>query len=50
MSVLHYGQEFINENYNGYDLGYLSVKFNKILSSEKFKALWFDLDKIGVSI
>ena len=54
MSVLHHGKEFINENYNGYNLGYLSVRYlHETLSPEEFKALWSDLDKIktlGVDI
>ncbi len=47
MSVLHHGPEFINENYNGYDLGYLAIRYlHETLSSEEFKALYADLAKI----
>ena len=54
MSVLHHGKEFINENYNGYDLSYLSIRYlHETLSPEEFKALYSDFDKIktlGVDI
>jgi hypothetical protein len=54
LTGLHHGKEFINENYNGYDLSYLSIRYlHETLSPEEFKALYSDFDKIktlGVDI
>ncbi len=48
MNSLEHGESFINEDYNGYDLSYLSVKYlSEVLSAEKFKTLISDFSKIS---
>lgn len=48
MNNLKHGDSFINEQYNGYDLSYLSIKYlSDILSPNQFKDLMFDSISIG---
>ena len=48
MNSLNHGKSFINEDYNGYDLSYLSVKYlSEILSDIQFKNLMSDFSKIN---
>lgn len=48
MNSLEHGESFINEDYNGYDLSYLSVKYlSEVLSDEQFKTLMSDFSKIS---
>ncbi len=48
MNSLEHGESFINEDYNGYDLSYLSVKYlSEVLSAEQFKTLMSDFSKIS---
>ena len=47
MNELEHGNSFKNENYDGYDLSYLCVKFlYEIMSYDQFKGLIYDLDKV----
>ncbi len=48
MNSLEHGNSFVNENYNGYDLSYLSIKYlSEVLSAEKFKDLMSNFSKIS---
>ena len=48
MNNLKHGNSFINDNYNGYDLSYLSIRYlSEILSTEQFKNLMSDFSKIS---
>lgn len=48
MNNLEHGNSFVNEDYNGYDLSYLSIKYlSEVLSAEQFKDLKFDFKKIS---
>lgn len=48
MNTLEHGISFVNEDYNGYDLSYLSIKYlSEILSAEQFKDLMSDFKKIS---
>ena len=48
MNSLEHGNSFVNENYNGYDLSYLSIKYlSEVLSAEQFKNLMSDFSKIS---
>ncbi len=48
MNSLEHGNSFVNENYNGYDLSYLSIKYlSEVLSAEQFKDLMSDFAKIN---
>ena len=48
MNGLEHGDFFVNENYNGYDLSYLSIKYlSEVLSVEQFKNLMSDFSKIS---
>ena len=43
MNTLEHGNSFVNEDYNGYDLSYLSIKYiSEVLSTEQFKDLMSD--------
>ena len=47
MDTLEHGNSFVNEDYNGYDLSYLAIKYlSDILSAEQFKDLMPDFKKI----
>ena len=47
MNSLKHGKEFVNEDYNCYDLSYLSIKYlSEILSDIQFKNLMSDFPKI----
>lgn len=47
MNRLEHGNSFINEDYNGYDLSYLSIKYlSEVLSAEQFKNLKSNFSKI----
>lgn len=47
MNSLKHGKSFVNEDYNGYDLSYLSIKYlSEILSDIEFKNLMSDFSKI----
>ena len=42
-----HGNSFYNENYNGYDLSYLCIRYlNEILNEDDFKELIIQIDKI----
>lgn len=44
---LEHGNSFVNEDYNGYNLSYLSIKYlSEVLSEEQFKDLMHDFLKI----
>ena len=48
MNTLKHGNSFVNEDYNGYDLSYLSIKYlSEVLSTEQFKDLMSDFEKIS---
>lgn len=48
MNTLEHGNSFDNEDYNGYDLSYLSIKYiSEVLSTEQFKDLMSDFEKIS---
>ena len=48
MNTLEHGNSFVNEDYNGYDLSYLSIKYlSEVLSVEQFKNLMSDFKKIS---
>lgn len=48
MNTLEHGNSFVNEDYNGYDLSYLSIKYlSEVLSAEQFKDLMSDFKKIS---
>ncbi len=48
MNGLEHGISFVNKNYNGYDLSYLSVKYlSEILSAVEFKNLMSDFSRIS---
>ena len=48
MNSLDHGKSFVNEDYNGYDLSYLSIKYlSEILSYIQFKNLMSDFSKIS---
>lgn len=48
MNNLEHGNSFINDNYNGYDLSYLSIRYlSEILSTEQFKNLMSDFSSIN---
>ena len=48
MNTLKHGNSFINDNYNGYDLSYLSIRYlSEILSIEQFKNLMSDFSTIN---
>lgn len=48
MNNLKHGNSFINDNYNGYDLSYLSIRYlSEILSIEQFKNLMSDFSTIN---
>ena len=47
LNNLKHGSSFCNDEYNGYDLSYLSVRYlNEILNSEDFKKLMSDFSTI----
>lgn len=49
LNNLKHGTSFRNENYNGYDLSYLCIRYvSEILSNEEFQNLMSDFDKIKV--
>lgn len=48
MNTLEHGNSFDNEDYNGYDLSYLSIKYiSEVLSTEQFRDLMSDFEKIS---
>lgn len=48
MNTLEHENFFVNEDYNGYDLSYLSIKYiSEVLSTEQFKDLMSDFEKIS---
>ena len=48
INTLEHGNSFVNEDYNGYDLSYLSIKYlSEVLSAEQFKNLMSDFKKIS---
>ncbi len=48
INSLYHGEAFVNENYNGYDLSYLCIKYlSEILSAKQFKDLMSDFSKIN---
>ena len=48
MNVLEHGDSFVNQNYNGYDLSFLAIKYiSEVLSPEQFKCLMSDFEKIN---
>ena len=47
LNELKHGDSFCNDNYNGYDLSYLCVRYlSEILTIEEFKCLMSDFNKI----
>ena len=47
INALTHGNSFCNDNYNGYDLSYLCIKYlSQILDKESFKNLMSDFTKI----
>ena len=47
LNNLEHGNSFCNDEYNGYDLSYLSIRYlSEILDSEDFKKLMSDLSNI----
>ena len=47
MNNLKHGNSFISDNYNGYDLSYLSIRYlSEMLNSKQFKNLMSDFSKI----
>lgn len=48
MNSLEHGNSFVNEDYNGYDLSYLAIRYlSEVLSAEQFKNLMSDFSKIS---
>lgn len=48
MNSLEHGSSFVNKEYNGYDLSYLSIKYlSEVLSADQFKDLMSDFSKIS---
>lgn len=48
MNSLEHGNSFVNEDYNGYDLSYLAIRYlSEVLSAEQFKDLMSDFSKIS---
>ena len=48
MNSLEHGSSFVNKEYNGYDLSYLSIKYlSEVLSAEQFKDLMSNFSKIS---
>lgn len=48
MNNLKHGTSFVNEDYNGYNLSYLSIKYlSEILTAEQFKNLMSDFKMIS---
>lgn len=48
LNKLEHGNSFINENYNGYDLSYLSIKYlSEVLSYAQFKDLMSNFSKLN---
>ena len=48
MNNLKHGLSFVNEDYNGYNLSYLSIKYlSEILTAEQFKNLMSDFKMIS---
>ena len=48
MNSLEHGNSFVNKDYNGYDLSFLSIKYlSEILSTIQFKNLMSDFSKIN---
>lgn len=54
MNELEHGNSFCNNQYDGYDLCYLAIKYlSEILDNNEFRNLMFDFDKIkkiGINI
>ena len=47
LNEIKHGNSFCNEEYNGYNLSYLCIRYlNEILSKEEFKKLMTDFEKI----
>lgn len=47
INEIDHGKSFYNENYNGYDLSYLCIRYlNEILDENEFKSLMSDFNKI----
>ncbi len=47
INSLEHGDFFVNEDYNGYDLSYLCIKYlSEVLSTDQFKDLMSDFSKI----
>lgn len=47
LSELYHGNSFYNDNYNGYQLSYLSIRYlYETLSEEEFYSLLFDIEKV----
>lgn len=47
LNEIEHGDSFCNDNYNGYDLSYLCIKYlSEIMSFESFKKLMSDFNKI----
>ena len=47
LNEIEHGKSFYNENYNGYNLSYLCVRYlNEILNQEEFQNLMSNFDKI----
>lgn len=47
INSLEHGDSFVNEDYNGYDLSYLCIKYlSEVLSTDQFKDLMSDFSKI----
>lgn len=47
LSELYHGNSFYNDNYNGYKLSYLSIRYlYETLSEKEFYSLLFDIEKV----
>ena len=47
LNILEHGDSFCNNEYNGYDLSYLCIKYlNDILNPDEFRKLMSDFSKI----
>ena len=47
LNDIKHGDSFVNDNYNGYDLSYLSIRYlNETLSKDDFKKLMSNFSKI----
>lgn len=47
LSELYHGNSFYNDNYNGYMLSYLSIRYlYEILTEKEFYSLLFDINKV----